>query len=237
MTGAPASPQQSPAESGRDTRLRPPVARRLVQLFLGLIVLGTSYSLLVLAGLGLDPWSVLHQGLAHRTPISIGAWSIAIGLIALLAWFPLKQRPGVGTLINVIVVGIVIDAGIAILPAPAGQPARWAYFLLGVLLNGIATGAYIGAGLGPGPRDGLMTGLAAKGWSIRVVRTAIELSALATGWLLGGTVGIGTVLYALTIGPLLHVAIPLLAIRGDRGTLARRGTHGHRGTLGHERQG
>lgn len=209
----PAGRPAAPTETLRDTRLRPPVARRVVQLYAGLVLLGSSYALLVLAGLGLDPWSVLHQGLYRRTGISIGTWAIVVGALLLLPWLALRQRPGFGTLNNVVIIGLVIDATLALVPEPHGLPARWGYFALGVLLNGTATGAYIGAGLGPGPRDGLMTGLAARGWSLQAVRTSIELTVLAAGWLLGGTAGLGTLLYALAIGPIVHVSIPLLMVR------------------------
>jgi uncharacterized membrane protein YczE len=189
--------------------------RRLVQLYAGLVLYGLSSSLLVLAGLGLDPWDVFHQGLARHTPLAIGTWAILVGALVLLLWIPLRQRPGFGTLSNVVVVGAVMDVVLGLVPAPHALGARVACLIAGVLLNGIATGAYIGAGLGPGPRDGLMTGLAARGHSIRVVRTAIELTVLVTGWLLGGTVGVGTLLYAVSIGPLAHVFIPLLSRRRD----------------------
>jgi uncharacterized membrane protein YczE len=184
---------------------------RLLQLYGGLVLYGVSDSLLVLAGLGLDPWDVLHQGLARQTGIAIGTWSIVVGACVLLLWIPLRQRPGFGTLSNVVTIGAVMDVVLAVIPAPETPPARWTCLAAGVVLNGIATGAYIGAGLGPGPRDGLMTGLASRGHSIRAVRTGIELAVLAVGWLLGGTVGVGTVVYALAIGPLAHVFIPLLA--------------------------
>jgi uncharacterized membrane protein YczE len=189
-----------------------PRARRLVQLFAGLILYGMSDSMLLLAGLGLDPWDVLHQGLSRRIGLGVGTWAIIVGGAVLLLWIPLRQRPGVGTVCNVIVVGAVIDLMLAVVPAPHGLVLRWVVLVGGIFLNGVATGAYIGAGLGPGPRDGLMTGWAKRGHSIRVVRTAIELTALATGWALGGTVGVGTVLYAVAIGPLAHRFIPLLAI-------------------------
>ena len=189
-----------------------PRARRLVQLFAGLLLFGVSSSMLLLAGLGLDPWDVLHQGLSRRLGLGVGTWAIIVGLAVLLLWIPLRQRPGFGTLANVLVVGGVIDLVLAVVPTPHGLALRIAVLIGGVLLNGVATGAYIGAGLGPGPRDGLMTGLAARGHSIRIVRTAIELTVLATGWALGGTVGVGTVIYALSIGPLAHHFIPRLAI-------------------------
>jgi uncharacterized membrane protein YczE len=165
----------------------------------------------VLAGLGLDPWDVLHQGLARQTGIAIGTWSILVGAIVLCLWIPLRQRPGLGTLCNVVAIGGVMDVVLWLVPAPHGLTLRVVCLAGGVFLNGVATGAYIGAGLGPGPRDGLMTGLAARGHSIRVVRTAIELTVLVSGFALGGSVGIGTVVYALAIGPLAHVFIPLFA--------------------------
>jgi uncharacterized membrane protein YczE len=184
---------------------------RLAQLYCGLVLYGVSSSLLVLAGLGLDPWNVFHQGLARHTPLAIGTWAILVGVVVLLLWIPLRQRLGIGTVSNVAVVGGTMDVLLGHVHAPHGLAPRVACLLGGVFLNGVATGAYIGAGLGPGPRDGLMTGLAARGHSIRVVRTAIELTVLVSGWLLGGTVGVGTVLYALSIGPLAHVFVPFFA--------------------------
>jgi uncharacterized membrane protein YczE len=130
----------------------------------------------------------------------------------LLLWIPLRQRPGFGTISNVIVIGLALDASLAVLPVPHGLPARSAYLVIGVLLNGVATASYIGARFGPGPRDGLMTGIAARGHSVRVVRTSLEVMVLSVGWLLGGTVGIGTVVYAVSIGPLAHVLLPLLVV-------------------------
>jgi uncharacterized membrane protein YczE len=168
--------------------------------------------MLLLAGLGADPWDVFQQGLSRRLGLGVGTWAIIVGAAVLALWVPLRQRPGFGTLSNVVVIGVVIDVMLAGVPAPHGTGLRVAVMLAAVALNGLATGAYIGAGLGPGPRDGLMTGLAARGHSIRVVRTGIELTVLASGWLLGGTVGIGTVAYALGIGPLAHVFIPLMSL-------------------------
>jgi uncharacterized membrane protein YczE len=191
----------------------PPRLRRLTQLFAGLVLYGFSDALMLLAGLGVDPWDVFHQGLSRRFGLGVGTWAIIVGLVVLALWIPLRQRPGFGTLSNVIVVGSVIDLCLATMPAPHGLASRTVVLLSGVFLNGVATGAYIGAGLGPGPRDGLMTGLAARGHSIRVVRTALELTVLVSGWLLGGTVGIGTVVYALAIGPLAHIFIPLFQVR------------------------
>jgi uncharacterized membrane protein YczE len=191
----------------------PPRLRRLTQLFAGLVLYGFSDALMLLAGLGVDPWDVFHQGLSRHFGLGVGTWAIIVGAIVLALWIPLRQRPGFGTLSNVIVVGSVIDLCLATIPAPHGLASRTVVLLAGVFLNGVATGAYIGAGLGPGPRDGLMTGLAARGHSIRVVRTALELTVLVSGWLLGGTVGIGTVVYALAIGPLAHIFIPLFQVR------------------------
>ena len=198
--------------SRRELLVPPPRLRRLTQLYAGLVLYGLSDALMLLAGLGVDPWDVLHQGLSRRLGLGVGTWAIIVGAVVLALWVPLRQRPGFGTLSNVIVVGAVIDLCMATIPAPHGLTLRTIFLLSGVGLNGVATGAYIGAGLGPGPRDGLMTGLAARGHSIRVVRTALELGALASGWVLGGTVGIGTLVYALAIGPLAHIFIPLLRI-------------------------
>jgi uncharacterized membrane protein YczE len=184
---------------------------RLVQLFLGLLLYGFSASLLVLARLGLDPWDVFHQGLARHSGLAIGTWSILVGLVVLLLWIPLRQLPGIGTVANVVMIGGTMDVVLSFVHSPHSLFLRVVCLVAGVGLSGVATGAYIGAGLGPGPRDGLMTGFAARGHSIRVVRTAIELTVLATGWLLGGTVGVGTVLYAVSIGPLAHVFVPFFS--------------------------
>ncbi|MFB4310027.1 YitT family protein [Actinomadura sp. GTD37] len=189
------------------------MARRLVQLYVGLALYGLGIALQVSSGLGNDPWDVFHQGLSRRFGLSIGMWIIIAGAVVMLAWIPLRQRPGIGTVSNVVLVGVFADLFLWLLPAPDALAARWACLLAGVLAGGVATGCYIGAGLGPGPRDGLMTGIAARGRSLRVVRTAIELTVLAAGWLLGGTVGIGTLLYAVAIGPLTHVFLPMLTIK------------------------
>ena len=184
---------------------------RLAQLYGGLVLYGISSSLLVLANLGLDPWDVFHQGLSRTFGLAIGTWAIIVGVVVLLLWIPLRQRPGIGTVSNVVLVGLTMNVVLGHVHPPHALAARIGCLVLGVFLNGVATGAYIGAGLGPGPRDGLMTGLAARGHSIRVVRTGMELTVLVTGWLLGGTVGVGTVVYALCIGPLAHVFIPLFS--------------------------
>ena len=195
-----------------------PRTRRLSRAALllgGLTLYGFSDGLLVLAGLGLDPWDVLHQGLSRTVGLQVGTWAIAVGALVLLGWIPLRQRPGLGTVCNTIVVGLVINATLAILPAPHALALRVVVLVVAVGLNGIATGAYIGAGLGPGPRDGLSTGIAARGVSLRLVRTGIELCVLVLGWLLGGTVGVGTLLYAVAIGPITHVTIPALRLEED----------------------
>jgi len=190
------------------------LTRRLVQLYVGLVAYGFSSALQVRAGLGLDPWDVFHQGLAHRPHVSIGYVVIAVGAIVLLAWIPLRQRPGLGTVSNVVVLGLALNAGLVVLPVPHGLALRIGYLAAGIVLCGIATGLYIGARFGPGPRDGLMTGLVRRtGLSVRLVRTSIELTVLATGFLLGGSIGVGTVVYALAIGPLVHFLLPIFTVR------------------------
>lgn len=184
---------------------------QLFQLYAGLLLYGFSSSLLVLGGLGLDPWDVFHQGLARQTGMAIGTWTILVGVAVLLLWIPLRQRPGIGTISNAVLIGAVMNLILSQVGPPHALALRIVCLVGGVFLCGVATGAYIGAGLGPGPRDGVMTGLAARGHSIRVVRTGIELTVFASGWLLGGTVGVGTLLYALSIGPLAHVFIPLFS--------------------------
>jgi uncharacterized membrane protein YczE len=187
--------------------------RRLAQLYAGLVLYGVSIALQVRAGLGLDPWDVFHQGVSDHTGLSFGTVVILTGAGVLLAWIPLRQRPGLGTISNVIVLGVVADATLAVLPEAGSAPVGWAMLLAGVGLNGLASGAYIGAGLGPGPRDGLMTGLVRRtGGSVRIIRTTIEVSVLAVGVVLGGTVGPGTLIYALSIGPLIHLFLPRLTV-------------------------
>ena len=193
------------------------MVRRLVQLYAGLVCYGAGIAFQVRSRLGLDPWDVFHQGIARHLGISLGPVVIAVGALVLLAWIPLRQRPGLGTVSNVIVLGLALDQVLWVLPSPHHLALRVACLVIGIVLVAAATGMYIGADFGPGPRDGLMTGLARRtGWSIRLTRTAIELTVLAIGWLLGGTVGVGTVLFAITIGPLAQVFLRLFA-RGDRG--------------------
>jgi uncharacterized membrane protein YczE len=187
--------------------------QRLFQLLWGLSLYGFSMALMLRANLGLDPWDVLHQGLAPKIGLSFGMTVNLLGLVVLLLWIGLRQRPGLGTVLNIAIIGTVVDLSLPLLPVPQGYGVRFAFLVSGIVLNGIAGGAYIGAGLGAGPRDGLMTGIAARtGWPIRIVRTAIELSVLGTGWLMGGTVGLGTVLYALTIGWVVHHTLPYFTL-------------------------
>ena len=188
--------------------------RRVVQLYIGLLLYGASGALQVRSGLGLDPWDVLHQGLAKHTGLAIGTVLIVVGALVLLLWIPLRQRPGFGTLSNVVLIGLSMNWSLDLLPHPDQIDWRIAEMVTGIVLCGVATGMYIGADYGPGPRDGLMTGLARRtGRSIRLVRTGIEVTVLAAGWLLGGTVGIGTVLFALAIGPLTQLFLPVFAPR------------------------
>ncbi|GGP56602.1 membrane protein YczE [Saccharothrix coeruleofusca] len=183
--------------------------RRIIQLLVGLWLYGASMALQIRAALGLNPWDVLHEGLAERTGLSFGTVTALVGVLVLLCWLPLRQRPGVGTVSNVLVIGVAVDVTLALLPAPTGLAVRVLLLAGGVVLNGLAAAVYIGARLGPGPRDGLTTGFCARtGTSLRLVRTAVEVIVLAAGWLLGGTVGVGTVLYALAIGPLTQAFLP-----------------------------
>ena len=181
--------------------------RRLLQLYIGLVLYGVSTALFVHANLGADPWDVFHLGVAKQLGISFGTVIILTGAAVLLLWIPIRQMPGLGTVSNVIVLGLA--ATLAVLPPLESMVARSALLVGAIVLNAIATGMYIGAGFGPGPRDGLMTGLHARtGWSLRGIRTAIELSVLLIGWLLGGKFGVGTVIYALSIGPLIQLCLP-----------------------------
>ncbi|MEU9704899.1 hypothetical protein [Streptomyces sp. NPDC047981] len=187
--------------------------RRLTQLYVGLALYGISSALLVRGGLGLEPWGVLHQGLAERTGLTIGVVSIIVGAAVLLLWIPIRQKPGLGTVSNVFVIGVAMDGTLALVPEVQAFAVRIPLLALGIVLNGVATGLYIAARFGPGPRDGLMTGLhRLTGRSIRLVRTAIEVAVVATGFLLGGSVGVGTVLYALSIGPLAQFFLRRFAI-------------------------
>lgn len=197
--------------------------RRLAQLIVGLVAYAFSMALMLRAGLGAMPWDVLHQGVALRSGLTIGTTTVVTGVIVLLAWIPLRERPGIGTVANIVVIGVAVDLALAVLPTSAvllesgGLGWRIGFAVAGIVLNAAATAAYIGVGLGPGPRDGLMTGLAARtGWSVRLVRTSIEVTVVLIGWLLGGTFGIVTVAYALGVGPLVQWFLPRFTVRADR---------------------
>lgn len=189
------------------------IARRAVLLLSGLALYGASTALLVRASLGTDPWTVLTQGIARTTGLTLGLIVVLVSAAVFALWIPLRQRPGIGTFANAVLVGPVLDQTLQVLPAPHPWPWRLLFLLGGVLGTAVATGLYVGAGWGPGPRDGLMTGLARLGVPLLVARTLIEASVLVGGWLLGGTVGIGTAVYALGIGPLVAFFLPRLSLR------------------------
>lgn len=183
--------------------------RRLIALYAGLWLYGFSMAVMIRAALGLDPWDAFHQGVADQVPLSFGTIVAITGAVVLLAWIPLRQWPGLGTVSNVVVIGVSVDAGLWLLPELHALPVRIAAMGAAVVLNAVATVLYIGAGMGPGPRDGLMTGLVRRtGKPVWVIRTGIEATVLSIGWILGGSVGVGTVLYAFGIGPLIQLMIP-----------------------------
>jgi uncharacterized membrane protein YczE len=196
----------------RANHSRPELRRRLPRLLFGLVLCGLGIAFMVAGDLGLGPWDVLHQGISHRTGIPIGAVNILVGLGVLSLWLPLRERPGLGTLLNAIVIGVVIDLALLVLVTPGVLAGRLAMTLAGPVLFGVGSGFYIGAGLGPGPRDGVMTGLARRGHRVGSVRAGLELTVLLGGWLLGGTVGVGTVAFALGIGPIVHLSLDRLAM-------------------------
>lgn len=188
--------------------------RRLGQLLPGLVLFGIGIGLMVRAELGLSPWQVFHQGVSDNAGLAMGTVTILTGIIVLLGWIPLRERWGLGTILNVALIGNVLNWTLVALPNDLGTLfVRWAAMLGGVTLIGLGSGLYIGAGMGPGPRDGLMTGLARKGLHIGAVRTGLEISVLAIGWLLGGTVGIGTLAFAVAIGPLIAYFLPRLTVQ------------------------
>lgn len=189
------------------------LGRRIPQLVIGLVLYGLSMALMIRSGLGQMPWDVLHFGLAQHLPLSFGQVVIATSVLVLLAWFPLRQAPGLGTVLNAVVIGLTVDAALAVLGPAESLPMRAAALAGGVALNAFATACYIGAQLGPGPRDGLMTGWVRRsGRSVRRVRTVLEAAVVLAGWLLGGVVGVGTVLYAIAIGPLTQLMLPALTV-------------------------
>lgn len=185
---------------------------RLPRLLVGLVLFGVGIASMVRADLGLSPWDVLHQGVAGRTALSIGTVSILTSVAVLLLWVPLRERPGLGTVLNAVLIGLVVDLTLWLVPPVAAMPPRLALLAAGPVLVGIGSGFYIGAGLGPGPRDGLMTGLARRGLPVGPVRAGIEATVLVLGWTLGGTVGVGTVVFTLSIGPLVQLALRWLAM-------------------------
>ncbi len=187
---------------------------RLGQLLVGLWLYGTASAMFVRATLGLDPWDVFHYGVMQHVHLSLGTIVMVVGALVLLLWIPLRQWPGLGTILNSIVIGVAVDVTLSVLGAPHGGLQRWALLLGGIVVNGIGGAMYIGAQFGPGPRDGLMTGIARRtGHSIRLVRTSLEVAVLLVGWLLGGVVGLGTVVYALLIGPSIQLFLPILTVR------------------------
>jgi uncharacterized membrane protein YczE len=195
-------------------RLTDRLPRRLAQLLLGLFLYGWSMAMMVRSGLGLDPWDVFHYGLTRHVMLSFGQVTIVVGAIVLLAWIPLRQRPCVGTILNIFVIGLAADFGLAMMTQPGNLVGRGALLVGGIVLNGLAGALYVGAHLGPGPRDGLWVAITRRyGLSIRLVRTVIELSVLLVGWLMGGVVGVGTVLYALSIGHLNQFFLHRVQVR------------------------
>ena len=194
-------------------------ARRASQLVVGLFLYGFAIALIVRAAIGVSPWDVLTQGIVAQTGLSFGLVTNIVGGLVLLLWIPIRQKPGVGTVLNVLLVGPSAEFGLWLIPEQTDLVVRVALFAGGLALLAVATGLYIGAGYGPGPRDGLMTGIH-KRWGIRIwiVRTAIEVTVLGIGWVLGGNVGIGTLLFALLIGPMVGVTLPLLRVRLPKDT-------------------
>jgi uncharacterized membrane protein YczE len=195
--------------------LRPFMPVRIAQLLVGLFCYGIAISLMVRAGIGLSPWDALAQGLSIKTGLAFGLVTNIVGVLVLAFWIPLRQRPGLGTVLNVLLIGPSAQLGLAVIPQATALWAELLWFAAGLALLAVATGLYIGPRLGPGPRDGLMTGLHRRtGWPIWAVRCSIEVTVVAIGWLLGGNVGIGTVAFALLIGPLCHLTLPLFAMKG-----------------------
>jgi uncharacterized membrane protein YczE len=200
-------------DAGGSLPFRYRTASRLMRLLTGLVLYGVSIQFQLASALGNQPWSVLDQGIARHTGLTVGVVVVIVAALVLLCWIPLRQRPGLGTIANLAIIGPAVDATALVLPTPHGLPLRIAYLLTGIILCALATGLYIGARFGPGPRDGVMTGLAKRGLSIRLARTMIEVTVVVAGFLLGGTFGVGTILFAVTIGPLAQFFIPLFEVR------------------------
>ncbi len=192
-------------------------SRRIAQLALGLFLYGFAIALMVRAGIGVGPWDVLALGVVAHTGWDYGLVTNLIGAAVLLLWIPIRQRPGVGTVLNVLLIGPSASVGLALIPQQTVPWMQGLVFAGGLALLAVATGLYIGARLGPGPRDGLMTGLVRRtGWKVWVVRTGIEVSVLLVGWLLGGQVGVGTLAFALLIGPMVNVTLPFFRVPEER---------------------
>ena len=217
-TRRPRRPRAALADLGPVAQLRAGrLGRRLPQLYVGLVLYGVSLAMMVRAGLGLAPWDVLHSGIAGLVPLTLGQVIVVLSFVVLLLWIPLREKPGIGTISNALVVGFSADATLAVLTTPDSLWLRATLLVLGVVGNGLATALYIGSQFGRGPRDGLMTGLARRtGWSLRLVRTGLEITVVALGLLLGGVLGLGTVLYALAIGPLTQAMLPAFTVDLDR---------------------
>lgn len=197
--------------------------RRLLQLYVGLCLYGVSIAMYIRAGLGVDPWDVFHLGVSRQLSADFGTVMIVTGALVLLLWIPIRQRPGLGTISNVIVLGLAANATLGVLGAPDSLWLKSSLLIAAVVLNALATGMYIGAGFGPGPRDGLMTGIHARtGWSIRAIRTTIEVTVLVIGYFLGGSVGIGTLVYALAIGPLIQLCLPWFQVKPSAASLLKK---------------
>jgi uncharacterized membrane protein YczE len=208
------------------------VLPRLPGLLVGLVLFGIGIAIMVQSGMGLGPWEVFHQGIARQTGLQLGTVSILLGIPILLAWFPLGERPGVGTILNIALIGTATNVALGVIPAAEGQPMQLATMALGVAVIAAGSGLYLASDLGPGPRDGLMTGLHYRfGWSIRRARTAVELVVLVAGFLAGGTIGLGTVVFALGIGPLVQVML-LIFDRDGRVSRRRRAAMEARGVVG-----
>lgn len=215
----PALQDLSPLEQLRAGRM----PRRLVQLALGLTLFGASAAMMLRSGLGLNPWTVFHAGVARHVPLSIGTVVVLTGVLVLLLWIPLRQVPGIGTVANTLWIGVALDLTLGVLPPVEGLAHQVPLLVSGIVLNGLAGALYIGSQLGAGPRDGLMTGLARRtGGSLRFFRTSIEVTVLALGWVLGGTVGIGTVLFAVAIGPLVQTFLPWCVVVVEHPPVAAR---------------
>ena len=210
--------------NGRAAPASPPLARtipssltsRIAQCVVGLIICGLGIAVIIAADIGLAPWDVLHKGISRRTGIAVGTVIIIVGFAVLALWIPLRVRPGIGTILNAVIIGWTVNVALPLLPEPDETVWQLAEMAAGVVAFGLGTAMYIGAGLGPGPRDGLMTGIAARGHSLRLVRTAIEIAVLVSGWALGGSIGIGTAVFALAIGPLVHYFLGVFGMRTRR---------------------